>query len=89
MKDLCLIKNAEVNTYPFSVKDRVKIKWAAPNNVIDTGTITKLHTSIQWKKHIVHAIMVLVDGKEKHQVVCPNILQKIKENEAVQKNIEF
>lgn len=71
------IDDASVEKFPFSIGDRVKIKWAAPREVTDTGKITRLDTSTQWGREVVHCVMVCVDGYKESQAICASILTKI------------
>lgn len=70
------LENAQVDKFPLKKGDRVKITWAAPKGMTDHGVIHELKTGMQWGKHVVYAIMVLIDGQENPCVVCFDCLSK-------------
>lgn len=73
------IEEASVERFPLSVGDRVSIRWASAAGKTYEGRITRLDTSTQWGREVVHNVMVKVDGIDNEQSVAASILTKIKQ----------
>lgn len=71
------INEAAIENFPYKEGDRVKVMWAYPHGLVEKATIHKLHTSIQWGRNVVYAIMIVCDGEEKPRVASFDCLTKL------------